>query len=186
MPRQTTPPEAWVDEAMSVLATAGPDAVRVEALASRLGVTKGGFYWHFADRGALLDRLLDDWERTSVDDVIAHVDSGAADARARLRRLFALADVFAATEHGLDLELAIRDWARRDPAVAERLHRVDSRRMAYLRSLFRGLGLGPAEAEARSLLAFSLFVSNRLIAADHAGRSRATVLRRALDGLLTA
>jgi len=185
MPRQTTPPEAWVAEAAAVLATAGPDAVRVEAVASRLGVTKGGFYWHFADRGALLDRLLDDWERTSVDDVIAQVDSDAKDPRARLRRLFSLADVFAGTEHGLDLELAIRDWARRDAEVADRLRRVDSRRMAYLRSLFRGLGLGPADAEARSLLAFSLFVGNRLIVGDHAGRSRATVIRRALDGLLT-
>jgi hypothetical protein len=26
-------------------------------------------------------------------------------------------------------DLAVRDWARRDPAVAERLRRIDNRRM---------------------------------------------------------
>jgi len=41
--------------ALRALATGGPDAVRVEALAVSLGVSKGGFYWHFTDRQALLD-----------------------------------------------------------------------------------------------------------------------------------
>ena len=49
-----TPRGAWVDAALQALAAGGPDAVRVEALAVRLGVSKGGFYWHFTDRQALL------------------------------------------------------------------------------------------------------------------------------------
>ena len=124
MPRKTTPPEAWVDEATRVLATSGPDAVRVEAVASRLGVTKGGFYWHFADRGALLERVLDDWEHALVDDIITQVDSDATEPSARLRRLFELANQFAKSEHGPALELAIREWARRDKSVAKRLRRA--------------------------------------------------------------
>jgi AcrR family transcriptional regulator len=184
MPRKTTPPEAWVAEATRVLATAGPDAVRVEAIASRLGVTKGGFYWHFADRGALLEQVLDQWERTLVDDIITQVDSDATEPKARLRRLFELANQFAKTEHGPALELTIRDWARRDRAVAKRLRRVDNRRMAYLRTLFRQLGLSDDEAEARSLLAFALFVGNQLIAAGHDGRTRRDVVGHALDSLL--
>jgi AcrR family transcriptional regulator len=43
-------------------AIAGPDAVRVEALAQALGVTRGGFYGHFADRNALLGEMLDAWD----------------------------------------------------------------------------------------------------------------------------
>jgi len=186
MPRKTTPPEAWVDEASRLLATGGPDAVRVETIASRLGVTKGGFYWHFADRSALLQRVLDQWERTSVDDVITQVDHDATEPGARLRRLFDLANVFAKAEDGLALELTIRDWARRDRAVARRLRRVDSRRMAYLRSLFRELGLTDDDAEARGLLAFALFVGNPLIASSHDGRTRRQVVEQALDGLLLA
>jgi AcrR family transcriptional regulator len=185
MARRTTPPEAWVEEASRLLAEAGPDAVRVEAVATRLGVTKGGFYWHFADRSALLERVLDEWERTLVDDVITQVDHDAAEPSARLRRLFDLANVFAKSEHGPALELTIRDWARRDRSVAKRLRRVDSRRMAYLRSLFRELGVSDEEAESRSLLTFALFVGNPLIAADHDGRTRREVVGHALDGLLT-
>jgi AcrR family transcriptional regulator len=184
MARKTTPPEAWVEEASRLLATAGPEAVRVEAIAARLGVTKGGFYWHFADRGALLERVLDEWERTLVDDIITQVDHDATEPAARLRRLFDLANVFAKSDHGPALELTIRDWARRDKAVAKRLRRVDSRRMAYMRALFRELGLPDDEAEARSMLAFSLFVGNPLIAADHDGRARRDVVGHALDSLL--
>ena len=184
MPRQTTPPEAWVEEATRVLASAGPDAVRVEALASNLGVTKGGFYWHFADREALMTRVLDEWERRLVDDIISQVDHDATDPRERLRRLFELANVFARSDPGPALELAIRDWARRDKGVAKRLRRVDGRRMAYMRSLFRELGLSDDEAEARSFLAFALFVGNPLILASHDGRTRRDVLQRALDSLL--
>jgi AcrR family transcriptional regulator len=184
MPRKTTPPEAWVAEATKVLATSGPDAVRVEAIAARLGVTKGGFYWHFADRGALLERVLDQWEHATVDDIITQVDHDATEPGARLRRLFDLANVFATSDPGPALEVTIRDWARRDKSVAKRLRRVDSRRMSYLRTLFRELGLPDDEAEARSLLAFALFVGIPLIAADHDGRTRRDVVGHALDSLL--
>ena len=49
-----TPRSRWIEEGLRALAAGGPDAVRVEALAQALGVTKGGFYGHFADRNALL------------------------------------------------------------------------------------------------------------------------------------
>ena len=54
-----TPRDGWIEEGLRALAAGGPDAVRVEALAKALGVTKGGFYRHFADRNALLDEMLD-------------------------------------------------------------------------------------------------------------------------------
>jgi AcrR family transcriptional regulator len=179
-----TPRGEWIKAGLQALAEGGPDAVRVEALAARLGVSKGGFYWHFADRNALLQGVLDEWERTLVDDIITQVDHDATEPGARLRRLFDLANVFARTEHGPALELTIRDWARRDKAVAKRLRRVDSRRMGYLRSLFRELGLRDDEAEARSMLAFALFVGNPLIAAHHEGMTRRDVVGTALDSLL--
>ena len=180
-----TAPEAWVAAALDALTHGGPEAVRVEALAVSLGVTKGGFYWHFADRGALLDRMLDTWECAVVDDVIADVDAITGDARDRLRQLFQLARDRGGTRRSLATELAIRDWARRDPAVAERLRNVDERRMVYLRKLFRQISVDDDDAEARSFLAFSLFVGDRFIAVGHEHRSRAQVLEHALDRLLS-
>jgi AcrR family transcriptional regulator len=174
-----TPPERWVEQGLRALAAGGPEAVRIEALAETLGVSKGGFYWQFDDRGALLDRMLDRWERAVVDDVIERVEGGGGDARTKLRRLFAIAGT-----EPLEVELAVRDWARRDREVARRLRRVDNRRMDYMRSLFSDVCRDPDEVETRCMLAFSLWIGNHFIAAEHGGRSRGKVIRRALQGLL--
>jgi AcrR family transcriptional regulator len=177
-----TPRRSWIDEGLRALATGGADAVRVEPLARSLGVTKGGFYWHFEDRRALLEEMLDVWERVSVDEVIERVESGGGDARARLRRLFAIAasrDVRGV----LKTDLAVRDWARRDRTVARRLKRIDNRRMDYMRSLLGAFCPDEDDVEARCLVAFSLWIGNHFIAADHGGRTRAEVLERTLRRL---
>src|SRR6266545_781486 len=106
-----TPRSSWIEEGLRALAAGGPDAVRIELLARALGVTRGGFYWHFDDRRALLEEILDTWERMSVDEVIERVDSEGGDARAKLRRLSALA---ASSDEPLRIDLAVRDWARRE------------------------------------------------------------------------
>lgn len=186
MPARKTRPEAWVDAALTALAEGGPDAIRIEALAASLGVTKGGFYGDFADRDALIERMLTTWEQAVVDDIISQIETTDDDPRTKLRHLYDLARDYASAGHGLAVELAIRDWARRSPAVSERLHRVDNRRMAYLRALFGQISLDDHDAEARSLLALSLFVGNSLIAAEHNGRSRRDVINHALDRLLSS
>jgi AcrR family transcriptional regulator len=182
MPAQArTPRQDWIAAGLAALARGGPDAVRIEPLARELGATKGSFYWHFADRAALLAALLDDWERRVVDDVIAQIDAGGGGARDRLQRLFALAG----SRRDLPpVELAIRDWARRDTAVARRLKRLDNRRLAYMRTLFADFADDDADAEVRCLLAFALFVGHPLIAGDHPGRSRREVRDLALAHLL--
>ena len=171
-----TPRERWVEEGLRALGEGGPDAVRIEPLAQAIGVSKGGFYWHFADRGALLDEVLDMWERVNLSEVIETVEHGGGDARARLRRLFALA--YAGTG-AVRTDLAVREWARRHPAVAQRVRRVDNRRMEYLRGLFGALGGDEVEVEARCLMALSLWMGSHFLAADHGGHSRAEVLERA-------
>ncbi len=175
-----TPRRSWIDQGLRALADGGPDAVRIEPLAKSLGVTRGGFYWHFADRDALLTDMLDTWERAATDEVIDRVERQGGDARTRLRRAGALTF----SDDLLPIELAIRAWSRYDPAVAERLRRVDNRRMDYLRTLFATFCPDPAEVEARSMLAFSLLIGNHFMAADHGGRSRAEVLELAAGWLL--
>ena len=153
--------------------------MRIEKLAEALGVTKGGFYWHFDDRHALLDEMLDAWERLGVDAVIERVEGGGGDARAKLRRLFGLSS---SSDDLLEIELAIRDWGRRDREVARRLRRVDNRRMDYLRSLFGAFCPDGDDVEARCMLTFSLWIGNHFIAADHGPRMRKLAQQRLLDG----
>lgn len=180
MAQVRTPRNAWIEAALQALSSGGPDAVRVEALAASLGVSKGGFYWHFKDRRALLEEMLDSWEKAMVEDVIAQVESQPAEPRAKLQHLFALASTV-----DFAVELAIRDWSRRDAEVAARLRRIDGRRMAYLHSLFGQLCPNAEdEVEARSMLTYSLFVGSYFIAAQHDGKSRSEVLHLAIDHLL--
>jgi len=176
-----TPRTSWIQEGLRALGVGGPDAVRIEKLAQALGVTKGGFYWHFDDRPALLEEMLDAWERLVVDEVMERVEAGGGDARAKLRRLFALAS---SSRDLMKIELAVRDWARRDKAVAKRLRRIDNRRMEYMRSLFGDFCTDEDEVEVRCMLVMSLFIGNHFMVADHGPRSRAEVLKLALGRLL--
>lgn len=176
-----TPRTSWIEEGLRALGVGGPDAVRIETLAQALGVTTGGFYWHFGDRRALLEEMLDTWERVVTDEVIERVEGGGGDARAKLRRLFAVA---VSSDELMKVELAIRDWARREQAVAARVRRLDNRRMDYMRSLFGAFCLDQDDVEVRCMLAFSVFIGNHFIAADHGPRSRRAVIALAMKRLL--
>jgi AcrR family transcriptional regulator len=176
-----TPRDRWIEEGLRALADGGPDAVRVEALAKTLGVTKGGFYGSFADREALLTAMLEAWERESTDEVLERVERAGGDPRARIR----LAGMLTfSSDRLLPIDLAVRNWARRDEAVAERLRRVDNRRMGLLRDMIGTFCDDPGEVEARSLLAFCLAIGEHFLAAGHADRTRAEVLDDAAELLL--
>jgi hypothetical protein len=113
--------------------------------------------------------------------VIERVEGGGGDAKAKLRRL----SVLAASRRGepLKIDLAVRDWARRDTVVARRLRRVDNRRMGYLRSLFRAFCRDESDVEVRCFVFYSLWIGSHFIAADHDGRTRADIVKLALERL---
>lgn len=179
-----TPRHRWIEEGLRALAAGGPDAVRVEALAQALGVTKGGFYGYFGDRRALLDEMLDTWERDVTDDVVQRVEERGGDAETKLRRLFEIVDVGEGLTTDVTTDLAIREWARRDAAVAERLRRVDNRRMDYLRTLFRAVCADEDEVEVRALVTYSLYLADPLLVVDHGDRTDARLRALTRDWLL--
>ncbi|MGV0579347.1 TetR/AcrR family transcriptional regulator [Mycolicibacterium elephantis] len=185
MPVTRTPPEVWIAEAFRALGVGGPEAVRVELLAQKIGVTKGGFYWHFEDREALLTAVLEEWERAGTWDIIERIEaeSPSTDARARLQTMFRITTA----PDGDELtraELAIRVWGKRDEDVAERIRRVDRRRMDYLRSLFGQICESPEDVEARSLAASSIMMGSQLMETEHGKYSRAELIKIVLDQML--
>jgi AcrR family transcriptional regulator len=172
----------WIDEGLRALAAGGPEAVRVEALSASLGVTKGGFYGQFRSRDAFLEALLDTWERESTHDVRQRVEAEGGDPRRKLRRAGVMTF---SSDRLLPVDLAVREWARRDPSVAARLKRVDEQRMQYLRELFTSIvDSGHKDVEARSVLAFCLAIGHHFLAAEHGPFSRDTVLRQAMGILV--
>jgi AcrR family transcriptional regulator len=143
-----TPPATWLATARKALIEEGIHGVKVDRLAQRLGVTRGGFYKHFADRGALLERLLDLWEAQNVFALELpplKTRQSARDALVRLTdRLI--------EEDGFDprFDLAVRDWARTDKRAAWAVERVDAKRIDLLRRLFLAIGCDDEEAAMRA------------------------------------
>ena len=81
-----TPRSSWIEEGLRALGRRRPGRRPDRAAGAALGVTRGGFYWHFEDRRALLEEILDSWERAGVDEVIERIEREGGDARAKLRR----------------------------------------------------------------------------------------------------
>jgi AcrR family transcriptional regulator len=180
----------WTQAGLDALASGGLSAIAVEPLAKELGTTKGSFYWHFADRNALIAATLARWEERETDLVIASVEQ-TGDAATRLRRLVRLVFTAVTKDSGRSagsVELALQAHASH-PLVSATLARVTERRLVYLTALYTELGLSPARARDRGLLAYSAFLGHAQIA--HAtpellpkGRAYATHVGRVVDTLV--
>ncbi len=140
--------EYWIETARRTLIEDGIAGVKVDRLASRLGVTRGGFYHNFRDREALLDRLLAHWEEScrflpsdrpgnTPGEAVAWFDG-------LLDRLL--------DEDGYDprFDMAVREWARGDQRAAWAVERSDRQRLAVLQGFFEALGYDATEAPIRA------------------------------------
>ena len=152
--------EDWVRMAYKMLSENGARSLNVEALAKRLGVTKGSFYWHFKDRAELLEGVLGRWH---VQLVIERTEASGGSPTDRLRYMLNIVMNARRPGRGGSLELAMRSWARRDPRVAEVVESVDIRRLEYTAGLFKECGYSDAEAEARAMLLFSYIFSQGIL-----------------------
>jgi AcrR family transcriptional regulator len=146
--------QAWIAEATDVLADEGVGGLRVEVLAKRLKVTKGSFYWHFQDRGDLLQAVLAHWREGRIQDVVRQAPPQPGGAASQIRHLIERYGT-GRSRRGMLIELAVREWAQRDPAAAAIVREVDSRRLALTRDLFLAAGLSEREAASRGVLLYA-------------------------------
>ena len=151
----------WIAAAFDALADGGIDAVRVEPLAKALGITKGSFYWHFTDRRALIEAMLDAWMQGRV----ASIRQQAPLRGAPTVVLRQLADLYTrnANARGLAIELAIRALARTDEGAAKAVRSVDRERLQQVGDLFAALGWARGEAQARAVLFYSYLFGQSLL-----------------------
>lgn len=160
--------EDWIAAGLECLGEVGVDKLRIDHIAALLGVTKGSFYWHFKDRSQYLNAIVEAWATSGTTDVINSSDTEKLDPEARSKHLWELISGTDDTR----AELAIRDWARRNDAIAKRVQQVDDRRMLYLEAIFTDLGMPTKEIGPRSLLAYSLLVGDYLVTTLHAKRAK--------------
>ncbi len=178
--RRTLSAKDWIQAAFQALGTAGVQAIRAERLARTLGVSKGSFYWHFADVPALHAAMLDHWEAFATEQIIVDTEAGGGDGLARLTLLVDIVTSDLSDPYGgLSTEAAIRDWARHDPAVAPSLRRVDVRRLGYVAGLFVMTGMQPDTAARAARLYYTA-----LIGAEHLNDSPRLDIRQDLHHLL--
>lgn len=140
--------DEWIDAATAALAEGGVDAVRVEAQARVLGVTKGSFYWHFTDRAALLAAVLERWETGAR----AVLETAAALSTPQ-QRVAALFRGLTRPVEGLP-DAEVHAWARRERAVAERVAEVERERVVFLKNQLTQLGVVVHDAHRRAEAAY--------------------------------
>ena len=155
----------WIEGAFEALAEEGLPGMRVEALAKRFGVTKGSFYWHFKDRQDLYDAMLQTWKEGRIRDIDKQSAIPTGNEGEQLEQII---DVYSANRNrkGIAIELAVRDWARRDAQASAVVEEVDRSRLESARKLFGATGLPDSEAKSRSLLLYAYVFGQSLMAYD--------------------
>src|SRR5436190_9637920 len=122
---------AWLDGAAAAIAEGGFDNVRVLTLAKRLRVTRGSFYWHFKDHAEFIVSFLDRWRDRRLSE-LDYLSKSGGDGKSELRHVFrqVLSEPARATRQ-MRIELAVRDFARRESYAAKIVADVDRARIDH-------------------------------------------------------
>jgi len=142
----------WLDQGLKALAEHGYAALKAEPLAKTLGVSRGSFYWHFADVEAFHAAVLEHWREVAAERIIAEVEASAGGEnplQLLLRRVFG---------ERLALERAVRSWSTVNPAARAAVHAIDRRRIRYVQGLLGSSGLSPEVAGARAQILYWAFL----------------------------
>lgn len=137
----------WLDAALHALERHGHNAIRPEKLAKQLGVSRGSFYWHFADVPSFEQALLEAWFEAALNAPYSKaVGEAQGSASAALRNL--IREAFAVPRA---TERSVREWASLAPRAAGAVRRMDQQRVELI------AGLMPAPEETRYTRAIILY-----------------------------
>lgn len=161
--RNQLTPADWVAAATHVLRDQSIDAVRVDVLAKVLNVTRGSFYWHFKDRQDLLERMLTGWRDAATEQIIHRFEKSGATPQMLIKELLLLPFRGQSAQNSAAIELAIREWARRDDLARQALEQVDAQRLAYVTRCFESLGFSAAQAKQRAFMLYGYMLSESLL-----------------------
>jgi len=151
----------WINGAILKLSEDSVAALRVDELAQFLNVTKGSFYWHFQSREDLLNSVLAWWRTlmtTEIKNILSKLPNGGWE---RLRALLHIAISGRPDVPGGPFELTLREWARRDEAVAKVVRTVDESRIGFVTELYREAGLSVAQAQEYALAQMAFVIGAR-------------------------
>jgi AcrR family transcriptional regulator len=144
-------PIDWVVAGITLLSRGGVDAVRITHLADALEVTRGSFYWHFKDRQALLDALVDFWRDRYTGALVATAEG----AQTLSEGILGLFDVWIGLEEfDPRVDAAMRDWARVSDTAGAAVEAADKARLDAIAALFFRNGYERTEASLRARVVY--------------------------------
>jgi AcrR family transcriptional regulator len=141
----------WIQAGYSLLADDGLPALKIDRLCTRLGVTKGSFYWHFTDLAAYRAALIESWATQRGDEHKVYAEIQDRPPRERLAMMIA---ALVSPRHWR-LERTMREWARTDAAVAAGVDASDRKVHRAVRQAYLDLGFSTEQAEMRAGLTFA-------------------------------
>lgn len=164
----------WLDAAFALLVSDGVAEVKITRLCEQLGVTKGSFYWHFADIDELMTAIADRWVETQNEVLRGLMQVESMPVAERLQTISELL-----VEHRTrTVEAAIREWARTNARVADAVRELDQRIFDLVRSALLDWGFGQDDARLRAgLLVYAG------IGFVHAGNNLPTPTRAEIQAL---
>ena len=142
----------WLDQGLRALARSGFTALKADPLAKAMGVSRGSFYWHFADIGAYHAAILKHWREVAAEQIIAGLEAASGDDKPLqllLHRAFGTKPA---------LENAFRTWATVDPAARSAVQAIDRRRLGYVEKLLSASGLPADVARPRAQILYWAFL----------------------------
>ena len=164
--------EIWLDAALDCLAREGVDRIKIERLATTLDLTKGSFYWHFKNRSALLEAMVDYWEQRQWGFLNRLKTIEAANPADRLWQVFQFIDTKDARH-----DIAIRLWSWRAEWVRRIVTDIDQARLVFLEGLFKEMGFAQEQARLRARLTYFYQVAEQNIDVQDTKSERKTLSR---------
>ncbi|BES73777.1 TetR/AcrR family transcriptional regulator [Marinobacter nanhaiticus D15-8W] len=153
----------WLDAAAGEIAAGGFGHLRVLTLSKKLGVTRGSFYWHFRDHEDLVVSFLDRWRDRRLHELRYWKPEGENTAE-ELRQILELLLTDAARNvRRLQVELAVRDFARRDAYAAKIVAEVDEARISQNCILFQHISKDPQRTRDLSLLLYVATIGSQVV-----------------------
>lgn len=160
----------WLELARQMLIREGIEAVSVQHISRKLGVTRGGFYGYFGSRGALLAALLQDWRSLNTRALRRIASRDRTDGTAQFKALIHM--WIEDDDYIPEYDAAVRDWARRSANVARVVRKVDAERIRLIQRIFANLGFRPAEAHIRARVTYYHQVGYYALAIHESRRTR--------------
>ena len=165
----------WLDQGLRTLARSGFTALKAEPLAKAMGVSRGSFYWHFADIAAFHAAILKHWREVAAERIIVNVEAASKDSNPLpllLRQAFG---------GKAALENAVRTWASFDPVARAAVQAIDRRRLSYIENLLKRSGLSDHGARGRAQILYWAFLGFALSDQPLAPAKQQAVLDELLD-----